>query len=410
MDNIRNLDKMNKGNLGRLIKIMSLSLLVLCAVTGKAQATCSNCTAYQTALEKEFQVHQQWMTNQWWTQYFEPGLKKLSDEIRNAITFETAAFGAFLDGQNEMGALRALQEVSATTMKNYTVSNTICEFGTLSRSLAQSQTKGKANQLVLSERSQNRQLGQKNMTAAEGAAADRSARLVQFRKDYCDPTDFGNGMNSLCDGTSTDVRQNIDINYTRALDTKRTLRVDFTDATNTDEEKDIIALANNLYAHQVFDRVEVDALNDDNETDVRSSYLDQRAIVAKRSVAENSFNQLVGEKSHGGTTSKAYFLQVLKNLGLSDVDADKYLGDSPSYDAQMEVLTKKLYQDPAFYASLMESPANVNRQYAALQSFGLMQKRDIFETIMRSEVLLSMILEMEITSYQDDIQNRQNSN
>jgi hypothetical protein len=76
----------------------------------------------------------------------------------------------------------------------------------------------------------------------------------------------------------------------------------------------------------------------------------------------------------------------------------------------MEVLTKKIYQDPAFYASLMDSPANVNRQYAALQSFGLMQKRDIFETVSRSEILMSLLLEMEIAKYQDNIQNRQNSN
>jgi hypothetical protein len=247
------------------------------------------------------------------------------------------------------------------------------------------------------------------MAAAEGSQQDRSARLTQFRADYCDPADFGTGMSSLCNGTATDDRQNIDINFTRAVDTKPTLNVDFTNAAVTNDEKDIIALANNLYAHKLFDRINVDSLNSDQATDTQSSYLDQRSIVAKRSVAENSFNELVGEKSAGTEGSRTYLLQVLRNLGLSNADAAKYVGENPSYDAQMEILTKKLYQDPAFYANLMDSPANVNRQYAALQSFGLMQKRDIFETIMRSEILLSMVLEMEISKYQDDIQNRQNS-
>ncbi len=370
---------------------------------------CSNCSAYQNALNREFTTHENWMTNEWWGQYVEPGLKKLADEVRNAVTFEVATFGTFLDAQNELGSLRALQELSSNTMKNYAVSQTICEFGTLSRSLAASQSKGKTNQVALSERSQNRQLGQLNMASAQGRQADRSARLKQFRADYCTPTDFGSGMSVLCNGTATDVRQNIDINYTRAVDAKKSLNVDFTDAVATDDEKDIIALANNLYAHQVFDRINVGALNKKNETDLQSTYLDQRSVVAKRSVAENSFNAIVGEKSAGTPGSREYLLQVLKNLGLNDVDAAKYVGDNPSYDAQMEILTKKLYQDPAFYASLMESPANVNRQYAALQSFGLMQKRDMFETIMRSEMLLSMILEMEVSKYQDDIQNRQNT-
>jgi len=37
-----------------------------------------------------------------------------------------------------------------------------------------------------------------------------------------------------------------------------------------------------------------------------------------------------------------------------------------------------------------------------------MQKRDIFETVARSEMLMSLLLEMEIAKYQDTIQNRQN--
>jgi hypothetical protein len=403
MDKILHLRTLGISGIGLLVSALML------VPQNSANATCATCQTYQQALEIEFSTHEAWMSNEWWSGYVEPGLERLTDEIRNALSLEVAAIGTFFDAQNEMGAMRALQEITATTMKNYAVSDTICEFGTLSRSLAASQAKGKNNQLVLSERSQNRQLGQYNMAAAEGSQQDRSTRLTQFRADYCDPADFGTGMSSLCNGTATDDRQNIDINFTRAVDTKPTLNVDFTNAAVTNDEKDIIALANNLYAHKLFDRINVDSLNSDQATDTQSSYLDQRSIVAKRSVAENSFNELVGEKSAGTEGSRTYLLQVLRNLGLSNADAAKYVGENPSYDAQMEILTKKLYQDPAFYANLMDSPANVNRQYAALQSFGLMQKRDIFETIMRSEILLSMVLEMEISKYQDDIQNRQNS-
>lgn len=384
----------------------SLGVIGLTALPHEAKA-CATCTIYEQALMKEFQVHRNWMNNDWWTKNIEPALKQFADEFRNASLFEAATFGAFLDGQNAMTTQRALQESATNSLKNYTTSDTICKFGTLSKSLALSQNKAKANQLVLSERSLGRQLGQKNMAAAGGEPTDRSARLVQFQEAYCDPQDFGAGMKILCTAKAKDERLNIDINYTRAIDTKNSLDIDFTDADETNDEKDVIALANNLYAHKVFDRINPNSLKQGSNVDAQTTFLDQRAIVAKRNVAENSFNEIVGQKSAGGMNSAAYMLEALKALGLGSDDAQKYLGDSPSYDVQMEVLTKKLYQDPSFYASLMDSPANVNRQYAALQSFGLMQKRDIFETVARSEMLMSLLLEMEIAKYQDNIQTKQ---
>lgn len=400
----------NRKNL-TIFSLQLFAIMIMGMIGAKqASAACSSCMVYEQALQQEFRNHEQWMTNEWWGGNVEPALRNMTDEIRNAILFEVTAFGAFLDSQNLLGAQRAIQELSTTTMKNYAVSDSICKFGTLSRSLAASEAIGKNNQVVMGEKSQNRQLGQMSMSAAQGSQSDRSARLAQFRRDYCDPTDFGTGMATLCDGTAADGRRNIDINFTRAVDTKRTLDVNFTNAAVTNDERDILALASNLYAHQVFDRVNTKGLSETSNVERLSSYLDQRSIVAKRSVAENSFNALVGQKSAGTTGSQTYLVQVLQQLGLNATDATRYIGSNPSYDAQMEVLTKKIYQDPAFYANLMESPANVNRQYAALQSFGLMQRRDIFETISRSEMLLSMILEMEISKYQDNIQNRQNTN
>lgn len=397
----------------RIVQKIVLSCFLLLGFAGFFASShpayaCSTCDTYQQALENEFQVHRNWMDTEWWSRFVEPALKSSADENRNVGFFETVMYGVFLDVQNLMTAQRAIQELSSDSIKNYTVSDTICKFGTLSRSLALSESKAKTNQLILAKRSMDRQLGQFNTSSAEGDDQDKDLRLAQFRADYCDPKDFGGGMKVLCNGTSTDARQNIDINYTRSVDAKNSLDVDFTDATVTNDEKDIIALANNLYAHQVFNRIGARSVKESGSTDTQATYLDQRAVVAKRSVAENTFNEIVGEKSAGSTGSKAYMVQVLEALGLNNASAQKYLGAAPSYDAQMEVLTKKLYQDPAFYASLMDSPANVNRQYAALQSFGLMQKRDIFETVSRSEILMSLLLEMEIAKYQDNIQNRQN--
>lgn len=397
---------------------MMLVTLTLVAVTGlagrsaKACGICTDCTTWKQYITQEMNLHEQWMINEWWKQYFKPALQQYTDVVRNVFTTDALMIGAFLDGEAEMNSQRVLQELNAGTLKDYQVSDSICKFGTLSRSLALSQSKGKANQIVLSERSQNRQLGHENMASEEGGTRDRIARYNQFIKTFCDPADYGNAMKQLCSTAPPDKTRNLDINYTRLVDAQKTLDLDFTtEGTSkklSNDEKSVIALANNLYAHEVLERMNPGSLQSSDEVDNRTTYLDQRSIVAKRSVAENSFNAIIGQKSAGSDASKSYMENVLKKLGLSDNEATKYLGEKPSYDAQMEVLTKKLYQDPAFYANLMDTPANVDRQYAALQAFGLMQRRDMFETILRSEMLLSTILEMEISAYQDDVQNRQN--
>lgn len=390
---------------------LALLLATLLPLTLKQAKACAICSEWQSAVEDEMEKHEDWMTDEWWEDYVEPAFRDFTDNVRAAIVMDSVLFGAALDGQNAMQATLALQRSTTQTLKNYTPSRTICQFGSLSRSLAQSDSLSRNNQIVLGEYSQNRQLLHTKMASAEGGRQDRLSRLVEFRTKFCDPADFGSAMGSVCDtAASPDTRRNIDINFTRAVDSKATLDVNFSDgAANTNEEENIIALASNLYAHQLFDAMQVASLNNTKDKDARTSYLDQRAVVAKRSVAQNSFNKLIGDKAAGTAGSRPYMLTVLQNLGLSAADAAKYVGSNPSYDAQMEILTKKIYQNPSFYAGLMENPTNVSRQYAAMQSIGLMQQRDIFETVLRSEMLLSMILEMEVSKYQDDIQNRQNT-
>ncbi|HNQ91317.1 MAG TPA: hypothetical protein PKI93_00125 [Alphaproteobacteria bacterium] len=399
---------------GYIITLATILFGAMPVSDARACGSCTDCNTWSKFVTQEMNLHEQWMINEWWTKYVLVAMQSYTDQVRDAVITNAMMIGAFLDGESELNSLRTVQELNAGTIKDYTVSDSICKFGTLSRSLAASQGRAKGTQIVLAERSQNRQLGQKNMASDQGGTRDRIARYKQFIKNFCDPGDYGNAMQKICTAAPPDKTRNLDINYTRLIDTKKTLDIDFLSgaakAKPSDDENAVIALANNLYAHDVLDRIKSEDLKQTSVTDSRSTYLDQRSIVAKRSVAENSFNAIVGMKASGATSSQAYMKNVLTQLGLSAADAKKYLGnqDKPSYDAQMEILTKKLYQDPAFYANLYDTPANVERQYAALQSFGLMQRRDIFETIVRSEMLLSMILEMEISKYQDDIQNRQN--
>ena len=70
----------------------------------------------------------------------------------------------------------------------------------------------------------------------------------------------------------------------------------------------------------------------------------------------------------------------------------------------MELLTKKIYQRPDFYTNLYDKPANVDRIRASMRSIGLMQKWDMFNSRLRSEMLLSVAAELELAKEQDRLQ------
>jgi hypothetical protein len=72
----------------------------------------------------------------------------------------------------------------------------------------------------------------------------------------------------------------------------------------------------------------------------------------------------------------------------------------------MEVLTKKLYQHPAFYSDLYDKPANVLRKDVAIQAAELMQKRDIYRSFLRSEITLATMLETALLSEQEALKKK----
>jgi hypothetical protein len=69
----------------------------------------------------------------------------------------------------------------------------------------------------------------------------------------------------------------------------------------------------------------------------------------------------------------------------------------------MEVLTKKMYQNPTFYTNLIDKPANIKRMRAAMRAIKLMQDRDIASAIQRREMLMSMMLELRLREKADQV-------
>ncbi len=346
----------------------------------------------------------------YWYDYVMVGFQQMTEQLTASAFMQIEMLGMFFDADLQLETQRLLQERAAQAHKDYIPSESVCKMGTLSRSLLASEARSTMTQRALAKRSQDRQLGTGLMSASRGPEFDKKSRFDQFRRIYCNQNDNNGHLELVCPGTSGNKRTNFDINYTAAIDSKLTLNMKIEDgvipATQEDEEN-VMALADNLYAHDVFSRIMPTKLTYAGNQD---TYLDMRSIVAKRSVAENSFNAIAGMKASGTKSSYKYMRELMAELGVPETDSPYYLahedtGQYPSYYAQMELLTKKIYQDPAFITHLYDTPANVDRQRAVMESFELMQQRDIYNSLTRSEMLLAVLLEMEASKHQKRIQN-----
>jgi hypothetical protein len=322
-----------------------------------------------------------------------------------------------------METQQILQVNQARIHKDYQPSVGMCEFGTSTMSLAASERASEINQKILSKRSLDRHLGKPYTSGYSGDDADHETRLKQFTTVYCNPRDNGNGLGALCGtGGSDKSRLNRDIDYVSAVDYPWTITMNLNDTQLTRNEEDVLALSANLFGSNVLRRPSAGSLDAGSGramSTMQRNYLDMRSLVAKRNVAQNSFNAITSMKTTGTSGSREYMISILSELGIQSADEIKMmLGDDPtdpvkkqvepSYYAQMEVLTKKIFQNPNFYKELYDTPANIDRKAVALQAIGLMQKFDTFKSYLRHEATVSVLLETAIMEMQDEIENKLN--
>lgn len=365
--------------------------------------------AINTHTTMSFQQHQMWMVTTYFYDYILPAMQMMAEQLSAVAMQQMQIIGTFMDAKHQLETQRLYQQLAAQAHKDYHPSEDLCTFGTNMRSLAGSDRNASLTALTMAQHSIDRQLLNANSNASEGAKEDMEGRVAQFRRLYCDPNDNNRGLGSVCQG-SPQARRNKDIDYTRTVANPLTLNINFSDGNMTPDEEDLLALSKNLFSHEVFEQPIAEAKLRDNETN-QQAYLDMRSIVAKRSVAENSFQAIAAMKSNGvsdAAQTRQYLAAVLEELGVPQADALEMIGENPSYYAQMEILTKTLLQRPQFFVDLYDKPANVARKGVALQALALMQDRDTFKSTLRSESMLSLILELQVMKAQEATQNEIN--
>ncbi len=339
----------------------------------------------------QFKKHRQKLTANFLPKYFVPAIMRTTEKISAIIHHHAQAIGRLMDAKNQLETQKAFELMKFEAYKQYQPSETFCWLGTNVRSLHSAEAKAKFNSYGFNAQSLKQQLGKKNMSAAGSKTEALAARWENFNSKYCDPDDnnFTGGSTGLrlacTSGASEETRKNIDLKYTTLIENPKTIKVDFTTNTPSDESEDIIALNDNLYGHDSLTR----AIPFMSTGAAQKNYFALRSIAAKRSVAQTSFSAIVGLKSEGNDANTKIFLQELvKGVGGNPAT----IGDKPSYFAQLEILAKQIYQNPHFYANLYDSPENIARKSTALKAIELMLERAISESETRQEMIMSVLL------------------
>ncbi|PZO88413.1 MAG: hypothetical protein DI626_01810 [Micavibrio aeruginosavorus] len=336
--------------------------------------------------------------------YWLTGLMMMAEQFTANMAMQVQGIGMLLDAKDQLETQRSMQRKAVEAHKDYHPSEQMCTFGTFSRDLVASERSANLTRNALSTDVMQRELGNGD-TKGSSILSDSLSRIHQFRKRFCDQSDDANGLKNLCINQNPPKELvNADIDFTRTIDSKLSLDIKMTDQEVTPDEEAVFALIDNLFAHDPLPRVPTDLLERRN---YEYQYMNLRSIVAMRGIARNSFASIIALKTatpnRDAQTAAPYMKALMRDFGLQDEEIKKLLGENPSYYAQMELLTKKMYQSPAFYTNLYDKPANVKRIRAAMKAVKLMQERDTQAALQRREMLMSMILEIRLREQADAV-------
>lgn len=364
-------------------------------------------------INQQFADNQNWIVNDFFEEFF-PALKLMTEQLVVNGMNQMMAVGALFDAKEQMDAQRLFQQHTAEAHKDYQTSHDMCVIGTATMHLASAEAGARMTAHTLARRSIERQLGKEGTMSGAGVEGDSVSRLELVRSTYCNGNDNYRHVDYICGTGAPAGRRNNDIDYARMMGERMTLNVDFSNAAITDDEQDLFALSNYLYVNHPFARstLTVPAMR---RIEGQKEWMNLRSVVAKHMVAENSFNNIIALKTASNASAEPtaeYLSVVFERMGVDKEDAQKLVTgmanfkdgggalNRPSYYAMLQILSQSIYQTPSFFVNLYDTPANVNRKTVAMQAINLMLGRERYKSELRTEALLSQMLEMEVAKAQ----------
>ena len=354
-------------------------------------------------------------------------LMLMTEQLSATAMQSTMAIGQFFDAKQQLETNRLHRQLHAQAVKDYHPSDGMCRVGSYMRSVAKSEEKARADKRKLNEIIMAELTGEYTLEDEDLIQMSVEARMKQFREVYCNPLDNNDGLEFICEhdqdnelsnstrgsnpsrgiGAPDKVRMNKDIDFLRTMAFPQTLNMDFSQDPVTPDEEDAIALATNLYWSQPFNWTP-----DEELADKYPAFLDARKVMAMKNIAHNSYASLAGMKAQAEPVTGnvepgwAFMKTFMREFGITDEEIEDWIGEQPSYWAQMDILTKKIYQSPEFYTNLYNKPANVERMSTALEAIKLMQMRDHYESSLRVEMINAAMLENEIAPKVEEVNAR----
>lgn len=333
------------------------------------------------------------------------GLALMTNQMVETMMVQAQIVGTFFDAKHQLESQRLLQQKAARAHKDYHPSEQMCSIGTFARNLTNTERRAEFSQIVLSERGMQRELLRGENLTVETAVSDRQSRFETFRTKFCNPKDNLGTLAGICEKDIKPEMMNRDIDFTRTLDRPLTLPFDPLTPEASDEEAAIYALMDNLFQSKPLPSIRKEKTT---LPEAQAVIMDLRSIIAMRTTARDSMNHYIAQKAYGpeadGGSNAPFLRALIRDMGITNEDEiTQLLGERPSYYAQMEVLTKKIYQHPNFFVNLYDKPANVERIGAAMQAIETMQNRDIQAALQRREVLISIVAELSVRRQQQFI-------
>lgn len=353
-----------------------------------------------------FVEHRRWFIDIVWEAHTLPAMMLMTEQITASAIQQAMIIGTLFDAKHQLETQRILQSMQSDTHATYTVSEGMCQFGTMTRSLASTERKKDITQFALAARSSQRQLLNGDGISGGGPADDLRSRFDQYKNVYCHGSELSGGIDEICVAPDQ-TRAFKDVNFTTLAQSKN-LDLDFTTPTSTPDETDVMALQANIYGHKIMPRIPEAKLSDeDGKVNIEgvNTYMQMRALLAKRSIAQASFAAYVAERTQSNASVQPYMQAVLEEMGITEVEAQDIIGLRPSYYTQMKFLNNTIYQSPDFYADLYTTPENVSRKIVSMQALALKSRLDSYDSMLRKNVNLSALLETYLDQNEDKVIN-----
>lgn len=396
-----------------VIRAALIAMFVLItAAQQPALAKCKACNCSMAAqindhTDGQFDALERWMLRDFWghpederPNVMRSHLMAMTKQLNTVGISLPQIFGTFEDAKLMLEAKDELNEMRYNSVQNNKPSTQLCEMASVSQGIIATRENRKQLQRTLVKGSQDNQLAKKGTPASGGPKLSADVRQAGIC-DYNAPTDNNNGASLTCpDGPAPDNMQGKSTNIAR-INESSTLEFDPAGDTLEGDTKAAQDFMNNVFGPEPLPVMSAEALNSPVQ---QLTYLDKRALAAKRSVAQYCFAHVLSQKAQGSSEGVDQMRAVLERKGIPPEVAESRISNNASESERLEMMTKDMF-DSSFFVDVIGREADIKRKQAAVQQTSLLLRREMLASQTCNELMTSIIVELKVSDYQDAIQN-----